>query len=137
MNKVKNLLPKKAYEIIKNNKDVLFVDIRCYAENKFVGRPKGLVYLVPWIDEPYWEPNPRFAQSIGRLLADKSSPMDTEIILICRSGHRSIEAGRVLLKKGYKKVYHVATGFEGDLDENNQRGNLNGWRHDGLPWVQC
>ena len=38
--------------------------------------------------------------------------------------------------KGFTQVSHVASGFEGDLDENDHRGNLNGWRHDGMPWSQ-
>jgi hypothetical protein len=27
-------------------------------------------------------------------------------------------------------------GFEGERDENDHRGRLNGWRFDGLPWEQ-
>jgi hypothetical protein len=27
-------------------------------------------------------------------------------------------------------------GFEGDRNEKDQRGTLNGWRFDGLPWEQ-
>jgi hypothetical protein len=33
-------------------------------------------------------------------------------------------------------VFNVLEGFEGDLDDNYQRGRLNGWRTHGLPWVQ-
>jgi hypothetical protein len=36
---------------------------------------------------------------------------------------------RCLLKFGFTNVAHVVSGFEGDLDENNQRGNVNGWRN--------
>jgi len=42
-----------------------------------------------------------------------------------------------LIDHGFTNVSHVLSGFEGDLDENDQRGNLNGWRHDGMPWSQC
>ena len=62
--------------------------------------------------------------------------MDTELILICRSGFRSNEALKCLQSKGFTFVSHVASGFEGDLDENDHRGNLNGWRNDGMPWSQ-
>jgi hypothetical protein len=31
----------------------------------------------------------------------------------------------------------VDEGFEGDLDDNHQRGNTGGWRFHGLPWEQC
>ncbi len=39
-------------------------------------------------------------------------------------------------RKGFRRVYNVLHGFEGDLDEHHQRGRLNGWRFDGLPWEQ-
>ena len=37
---------------------------------------------------------------------------------------------------GFHEVVNVLFGFEGELDEHFQRGRLNGWRHDGLPWEQ-
>jgi rhodanese-related sulfurtransferase len=58
------------------------------------------------------------------------------VILICRSGYRSNEALKCLESNGFTSVSHVASGFEGDLDENDHRGNLNGWRQDGMPWFQ-
>ena len=39
-------------------------------------------------------------------------------------------------KAGASLVFNVLEGFEGDLDENHQRGRLNGWRTHDLPWVQ-
>ena len=45
--------------------------------------------------------------------------------------------GRCLIDNGFTNVSHVVSGFEGDLDEQDQRGNVNGWRHDGMPWNQC
>ncbi len=135
MNKLIHLTTQKAHKRLLNNDEILFLDVRSYAENKFVGRPIDIT-LLPWIDEPDWQVNPKFCQLVGNILADRSSPLDTEIILICRSGYRSTDAGNALIKKGFKNVAHVMAGFEGDLDENNQRGHLNGWRHDGLPWEQ-
>ncbi|CAC9460130.1 rhodanese-like domain-containing protein [bacterium endosymbiont of Bathymodiolus sp. 5 South] len=126
-------LPKNALERLKANKDAVLIDVRCEAENKFVGRPVDCIF-VPWLDDPDWEANEdEFIAAIGRFNCQK----DTEIILICRSGYRSGDAGKCLLKFGFTNVAHVVSGFEGDLDENNQRGNVNGWRHDGMPWLQC
>lgn len=59
------------------------------------------------------------------------------VILICRSGKRSAEAGRILLENGLKNIYHIDEGFEGDLDDHHQRGNVGGWRFHKLPWEQC
>ena len=132
----RNLLPKMAVERLQNNPQALFVDVRSKAEYKYVGYPENSI-LIPWIDNPDWEPNPEvFSDSVMQELDGRENLLDTEIILICRSGYRSNEALKCLENKGFTQVSHVASGFEGDLDENDHRGNLNGWRHDGMPWSQ-
>jgi len=137
MVKLVQYLPKQAYERLQENPEALLVDVRTEAENKFVGRPLECVF-VPWVDEPDWEPHEKaFVDAIKRFIGERDNILDTEIILICRSGYRSDDAGKCLIKNGFTKVAHVTSGFEGDLDENDQRGNINGWRHDGMPWNQC
>jgi len=132
----RNLLPKIAVEKLQNNPQALFVDVRSKAEYKYVGYPENSI-LIPWIDDPDWEPNPEaFSDLVMQELDGRENLLNTEIILICRSGFRSNEALKCLENKGFTQVSHVASGFEGDLDENTHRGNLNGWRHDGMPWSQ-
>ena len=132
----RNLLPKMAIERLQNNQQALFVDVRSKAEYKYVGYPENSI-LIPWIDDPDWEPNPEaFSDLVMQELDSRENLLNTEIILICRSGLRSNEALKCLENKGFTQVSHVASGFEGDLDENDHRGNLNGWRHDGMPWSQ-
>jgi len=132
----RNLLPKMAVERLQNNLQALFVDVRSKAEFKYVGYPENSI-LIPWIDDPDWEPNPEaFSDAVMQELDGRENLSDTEIIVICRSGFRSNEALKCLENKGFTQVSHVASGFEGDLDENDHRGNLNGWRHDGMPWSQ-
>ncbi len=132
----RNLLPKMAVEKLQNNPQALFVDVRSKAEYKYVGYPENSI-LIPWIDDPDWEPNPvAFSDSVMQELDGRENLLNTEIILICRSGYRSNEALKCLENKGFTQISHVASGFEGDLDENDHRGNLNGWRHDGMPWSQ-
>ena len=132
----RNLLPKMAVERLQNNPQALFVDVRSKAEYKYVGYPENSI-LIPWIDDPDWEPNPEaFSDAVMQELDGRENLSDTEIILICRSGFRSNEALKCLENKGFTQVSDVASGFEGDLDENDHRGNLNGWRHDGMPWSQ-
>jgi rhodanese-related sulfurtransferase len=58
------------------------------------------------------------------------------VLLICRSGQRSVAAGVELEKAGFAEVYNVLEGFEGPLDESRHRGRLGGWRKEGLPWEQ-
>jgi hypothetical protein len=38
-------------------KDDELIDVRSEAENKFVGRPLGCIF-VPWLDDPDWDPHP-------------------------------------------------------------------------------
>ena len=56
-------------------------------------------------------------------------------VLLCRSGVRSIAAARRATELGLQ-AYNVLEGFEGDPDEQAQRGKLGGWRRLGLPWRQ-
>ena len=132
----RNLLPKMAVERMNKNPEAVLIDVRTRAEHKYVGFPVNSI-LIPWFDEPDLESDPdAFYASVIAELSNRSDVMDTELILICRSGFRSNEALKCLQSKGFTSVSHVASGFEGDLDENDHRGNLNGWRNDGMPWSQ-
>ncbi|MDC0075546.1 rhodanese-like domain-containing protein [Candidatus Thioglobus sp.] len=132
----RNLLPKMAVERMNKNPEAVLIDVRTRAEHKYVGFPVNSI-LIPWFDEPDLESDPdAFYASVIAELSNRSDVMDTELILICRSGFRSNEALKCLQSKGFTCVSHVASGFEGDLDENDHRGNLNGWRNDGMPWSQ-
>ena len=118
------------------NPEAVLIDVRTRAEHKYVGFPDNSI-LIPWFDEPDLESDPdTFYESVLDALRDRNDAMDTELILICRSGFRSNEALKCLQSKGFTCVSHVASGVEGDLDENDHRGNLNGWRNDGMPWSQ-
>jgi rhodanese-related sulfurtransferase len=54
-------------------------------------------------------------------------------VLICRSGERAARAADLLTDSGYKRVYSIVYGFEGELSEKGRR-NVNGWKVNGLPW---
>ena len=132
----RNLLPKMAVERMNENPEAVLIDVRTRAEHKYVGFPDNSI-LIPWFDEPDLESDPdTFYESVLDALSDRNDAMDIELILICRTGFRSNEALKCLQSKGFTCVSHVASGFEGDLDENDHRGNLNGWRNDGMPWSQ-
>lgn len=134
------LTPPQAWQLMQDEPRAVLVDIRSTMEYLFVGHPTGAVH-VAWIDEPEWTVNPHFVTDIRKLLLGgvvcNNEAGCAPVILICRSGKRSKEAGKALLESGIQNVYHVSTGFEGDLDEHHHRSTLNGWRHDGLPWEQC
>lgn len=132
----RNLLPKMAVDRLNENPDAVLIDVRTSAEHKYVGFPENSI-LIPWFDEPDLNSDPSaFCEAVNNHLSDRSDILSTELILICRSGFRSNEALKCLQTNGFTCVSHVASGFEGDLDENDHRGNLNGWRNDGMPWSQ-
>ncbi len=128
---MKHLEPKETFEFLKTTPDAIFIDCRSEMEFLFVGHPVGAI-LVPWNDGPNWEVNPHFVSHVK-----KATSVDRPIVLICRSGNRSIDAGHALEAAGFTKVYNVLHGFEGELDANHHRNEKTGWRHEGLPWAQC
>ena len=137
---LKNLSPQQAWELLQADPRAILVDIRSSMEYLFVGHPKGAVH-VAWIDEPDWKVNPHFTTEIRKLIlggvVHAGEISSAPVLLICRSGKRSVEAGMQLLADGMTNVYNVSEGFEGDLDEHHHRSTLGGWRFAGLPWEQC
>jgi len=135
-----SLTPQKAWDMFQQDHRAVLVDVRSSMEFLFVGHPKGAVH-VAWIDEPDWVVNPNFVTEIRQLMLGGMSCEPGEhcapIILICRSGKRSKEAGCKLMESGIDNVYNVDEGFEGEIDENHQRSTVGGWRYRGLPWEQC
>jgi rhodanese-related sulfurtransferase len=126
-----HLTPQQAYEKLKDNPNMLLVDCRTEAEFYYVGHPVDAVNI-QWNTEPDFEINPHFSDEVLRMSGRKDRP----IILICRSGKRSTDAGIALERAGFTNVCNVLEGFEGELDAEHHRGNLGGWRKAGLPWTQ-
>ena len=137
---VKGLSPKEAAKLLHGDPRALLIDVRSSMEFLFVGHPEGAVH-VAWIDEPDWKVNENFTTDIRKLLLGGvirgNEIHSAPIVLICRSGIRSLEAGQKLIDDGMTSVYHIDSGFEGELDDHHRRSTLNGWRFDGLPWEQC
>lgn len=132
---------KQAAELLNKEATAILVDVRSHMEYLFIGHPKGAINI-PWIDEPDWVINPNFVREVrqlllGGLMHDGNTSHSVPVILICRSGRRSQEAGAALFKEGFENVYSVSDGFEGDLDDNHHRSTQGGWRFEGLPWEQC
>ncbi|HUW25698.1 MAG TPA: rhodanese-like domain-containing protein [Gallionella sp.] len=127
---MQHISPKEAYDFLQTNPEAVFIDVRSEMEYMFVGHPRGSI-LIPWVDGPEWEINPDFVTQVR-----KASSVNRPIVLICRSGHRSADAGLVLEQAGLQDIYNVKYGFEGDLNDARHRNSHNGWRFDNLPWAQ-
>ncbi len=136
--KLKTITALDAWNICQQDPRALLIDVRSSMEFLFVGHPTGALHI-PWIDEPDWVINKNFVVEVRKLVLGglKESEQDVPIILICRSGNRSDEAGKVLVDAGMKNVFHIDEGFEGKLDEQHRRSTVGGWRYHELPWEQC
>lgn len=135
--------------VSKNAKTILFLDVRSPAEVAFVGMPAMADANVPYMiapEFPVWdeakstlklETNPDFVPEVRRRLSEKGLNPESQIVLICRSGDRSAAASNLLAEAGFKKVYSVVDGFEGDLASDGPKSGqraVNGWKNAGLAW---
>ena len=136
---IKELLPKQAYEMLRQQKDAVLIDVRSSMEYEFVGHPLDACH-VPIKEWPDWETAQDFVKSVRSALqqqsAGKEVPLETPLLFLCRSGKRSELGAEMLNNSGFTNVYNVLEGFEGDKDGNGHRNTINGWRFHGLPWEQ-
>ncbi len=133
-NYVGELLPREVFEYLAREGGVL-VDVRTVPEWQFVGLPdldgcKGQCVAISWKVYPEMAENPHFAAQLAQTGVDKNTP----IFFICRGGGRSASAAQAMTTLGYTACFNVATGFEGEADEQGHRGRLSGWQGAGLPW---
>jgi len=95
---VTNVSAEEAYKVIKENKDIIILDVRTPAEYK-AGHIKGAKSL----------PVANFAVEVSKFESYK----DRTILVHCASGGRSPAAVRILLKNDFKNIYHMNRGLAG------------------------
>ncbi|TWC62581.1 rhodanese-like domain-containing protein [Herbaspirillum sp. SJZ099] len=122
--------PQAAWALFSAGK-ALLVDVRTAEERKFVGHVPGSAH-VAWATGTSLSRNPRFVRELESKIGGKEVPT----LLLCRSGKRSAAAAQAAAKAGLTCIFNVLEGFEGEIDEQLQRGKANGWRFHGLPWLQ-
>jgi sulfur dioxygenase len=110
--------------------DAVLVDVRSDAEREWVGFVPGAV-AVAWKQWPGMAVDETFGETLKAAV-----PSGKKVLLMCRSGVRSIAAARRATELGLE-AYNILEGFEGDADEHGQRGRQGGWRFRGLPWRQA
>ena len=130
-------------------KKILFVDVRDPIEIMFTGFTDTVDINIPFLisNPTKWnekksvyamEPNKDFESDIVKALNDRGLTKDDKIILMCRSGgERGAPSAKALDGKGFKQVYVVTDGFEGDTVKEGPKKNwrlVNGWKSSGLPW---
>ena len=136
---------KEAYEKWKAEPEkVMILDVRTPEEYLFVGHPT-MAWKIPVAVQVYeWDAVkgqfpmkllPDFASRVSEV----AKPNDT-ILVTCRSGGRSAIAVNMLAQAGFKHVYNIIDGVEGDVVEDPASVFLgqrlrNGWKNSGCPWT--
>lgn len=122
--------PQEAWALLQALPNAKLIDVRTHAEWQLVGAVPGAT-LIEWQHYPQMERNEDFLTQ----LKNSIDPQDI-VLFLCRSGVRSHAAAALAAAHGYSECFNILNGFEGDKDENQQRGHLNGWKAAGLPWSQ-
>lgn len=120
--------PQLACQWVQSGEAVL-VDVRTDAEREWVGFVPGAVALA-WKHWPGMALNTEFDDGIKAAV-----PPGKKVVLLCRSGVRSIAAAKRASELGMQ-AFNILEGFEGDADAQGHRGASGGWRFHGLPWRQ-
>jgi rhodanese-related sulfurtransferase len=142
---------KEAYTLKQQLGDkAMLIDIRTRGEVSYTGMATVVDAHVPLLEHPANAPwdekagrfrleyNNDFDTEVARRMAARGLDKEATVILICRSGDRSSKAVNLLAELGYKTVYTVIDGFEGDVaKEGPDAGKrvVNGWKNAGLPWT--
>lgn len=121
--------PAEAWYLVQHLPGAKIVDVRTHPEWQFVGVVPG-AELVEWKSYPQMQTNPDFLLQ----LKAKTDP-ENVVLFLCRSAVRSHDAAALAAAHGYTEAYNILEGFEGNCDENQQRGQRWGWKAAGLPWI--
>jgi rhodanese-related sulfurtransferase len=136
---------RQAYEMWKAEPEKMTIlDVRTLEEYLFVGHP-AMAWKIPVAVQIYeWDaekkrfpmkPLPDFVSRVSEV----AKPDDT-ILVMCRSGGRSAIAVNMLANDGFKHIYNIIDGMEGDMVDDpgsifvGQRLK-NGWKNSGCPWT--
>lgn len=132
---------RQAWDMLAADPKAQLIDVRTAAEWTYVGLPDlaplgRQVHAVEWQSFPSGEINPDFVRIAGEEMKRAGAPNDAPLLFLCRSGARSKAAAIAMTRAGFTRAYNIAGGFEGNLDGEGHRGNVNGWKALGLPWRQ-
>ena len=123
---------------------VVVLDVRTPEEYIFVGHaPMARNIPLKFLNQeltaekrsPVMELNPGFVSQV-----QKNYKVTDTILVMCRSGGRSAMAVNLLAEAGFKNVYNITDGFEGDAVKDpqsyfNGKRVKNGWKNSGAPWT--
>ncbi|MEY4342541.1 MAG: hypothetical protein RL736_334 [Pseudomonadota bacterium] len=118
----------KVKNFLETNPNSVVLDVRTQEEWNGVGKPdaeslNSKTFFISLLLGPDRQKNENFTKDF---LQKKISKKDN-ILVICRSGVRSMAAAKLLQQEGYKNLVNISDGFEG----NPATGD--GWKKSNLP----
>lgn len=132
-----------AFDLLQKDQNSALIDVRTFEEFNFVGIVDpadfaGRMILAPWKLTLTMKENPDFAANLEEMLQKLfgAKAHDAKLLFLCRTGGRSDAAARFVTTLGYQNCYNITGGFEGDLNDDSQRGSVSGWKAENLPWKQ-
>ena len=120
---VNELFPWDVQELEAGGSEFLYLDVRCPSEfqvmhvDHSLNVPRGILEVAA--DYGYEETEPELVEARGR-----------KVLIICRSGNRSILAAHTLQLMGFQAVYSLKTGLRGWNDYELPLVHANGNRVD-------
>jgi rhodanese-related sulfurtransferase len=115
-----DIAPHDAWQLF-SQQEALLIDVRTAEEREAVGYVPDSVH-VAWATGNPLVKNPHFVRELER----HAHKLDV-ILLLCRSGRRSVAAADTISRLGFKNVFNITEGFEGE------QGQGNGWLARKLP----
>jgi rhodanese-related sulfurtransferase len=119
---------------------VKIIDVRTPEEYLFVGHPT-MAWKIPVATQSYvWDaekkkfpmaPLPDFVSRVQTV-----AKPDNTLMVMCRSGGRSAIAANMLAKAGFKHVFNIIDGMEGDGNGDSDSVPQGGWKDSGCPWTK-
>ena len=128
MSEVFNTPSEKIKDFLNNNSNSVVLDVRTEDEWNSVGKPdaealNSKTFFISLLLGPDRQKNENFVKEF----LEKKVPKKDNILVICRSGVRSMAAAKLLQQQGYKNLINISDGFEG----NPATGE--GWKKSKLP----
>ena len=124
---------------------VKIIDVRTPEEYLFVGHPTMAwkipvaVQIYEWDAEKKKYPMKPLTDFVSRV--QTLAKPDDMLMVMCRSGGRSAIAANFLAKAGFKNVYNIIDGMEGDANADSDTVAQalplkDGWKNSGCPWTK-
>ncbi len=123
---------------------VKIIDVRTPEEYIFIGHAE-MAWNIPFAYQTFeWDaekkhfpmkPLPDFVSRVKEVFTAEDT-----LLITCRSGSRSAISANLLAGAGFKYVYNITDGVEGDKVEDPEsvyqgKRLKNGWKNSDLPWT--